>query len=221
MKKIFFTLLLAFAAFSANAQFHFGGQFSINFSNEHTAYSSGLTSNKENAYMINLKPKFYWNLNDKMQIGGSFGFGFGRLTTGLVYESSKPEEQVVINRAIGWSLAPFFGYRLLNWKIVSIWGEANAFFGQNYNVGKQKSILSEWDKSSEYGFQILPVINFDITEKLAVQLHLGIISLGWYGSKSIYPNKVVTSSTWDLHKGGFVGFAQGLMDYGIGIVRNF
>ena len=67
MKKIFFIVLFAFAAFSANAQFHFGGQFNINFANEHTDYASGKVDNKEHAYMINLKPKVYWNLGEKMQ----------------------------------------------------------------------------------------------------------------------------------------------------------
>lgn len=218
-------LLLSFAfmliAISANAQFHYGGQFSINFSNEHTTFDSGTTVDKEHACLFNIKPKIYWNLNDKMQIGGRIGFGFGRLTTGIVYDSEKWAEADVVNRAIGWSLSPFFGYRLLDWKVVQVWTEANVFVGQYYNIGERHWGVSEWGRSTEYGFQILPVINIDLTVNLALQLHLGFISLGWYGTKSEYPDKVVTTSTWDLHKGGFAGVAQGLLDYGIGVVRKF
>ena len=70
MKKIVFCCLIALVSLSANAQFHFGGQFAISFDNEHTDYSSGSVDNKENAYLIKLMPKVYWNLNEKMQIGG-------------------------------------------------------------------------------------------------------------------------------------------------------
>ena len=89
MKKLLFTFITLFLAVSANAQFHFGGSFSINFDNENTKYSSGSTTNKENAFLINLKPKVYWNLTDKMQVGGRIGFAFGRLNTGTVYDSEK------------------------------------------------------------------------------------------------------------------------------------
>ncbi len=226
MKKIIFICLLAFVAVSANAQFHFGGSFNINFANEHTDYSSiGYSDDKENAYMIQLKPKFYWNIGERMQVGGRIGFAFGRLNTGMIYDSEKTdkEEDIVnIDRAIGWSVSPFFGYKLLEWKIVSVWGEANVFLGQNYNVGKERKIFfPEWSREMEFGFQILPVVNIDLTEKLALQLHLGFISLGWYGTRSDYPEKVVTTSNWDLHKGGFAGLAQGLADYGIGVVKKF
>ena len=168
MKKLVITILSVLFAVSMGAQtkINFGGQFSINFDNEHTVFKSGLTTDKENAFMINLKPKVYWNLNDKMQLGGRIGFAFGKLTTGTIYDTQKKEDQSIINRALGWSVSPFFGYRLLNWKIVSIWAEANVFFGQYYNVEDVRK-YTEWGRASEYGFQILPVINIDLTEKLA------------------------------------------------------
>lgn len=221
MRKIFLTLLLAFITLSANAQFHFGGSFSINFANEHTDWTSGATGYKEHAYMVNLKPKVYWNLGEKMQVGGRIGFAFGRLNNGVIYESEKKDQTIDVNRAIGWSLSPFFGYKLLNWRILSVWAEANAFIGQYYNVSKPQTGSNEWGSQIEYGFQILPVVNIDLTEKLALQLHLGFISLGWYGTRADYPDKVVTTSSWDLHKGGFAGLAQGLADYGIGLVKKF
>lgn len=221
MKKILFTLVSIFLAVSANAQLNIGGSFSINFDNEHTNYSSGTSTNKENAFLINLKPKVYWNLSDKMQVGGRIGFAYGRLNTGTIYDSEKQMSSDLVNKALGWSLSPFFGYRLLSWKRISVWAEANGFFGQCYNVEKSKSVTSEWGRRSEYGFQILPYVNIELTEKLFLQLHVGFLSLGWYGTRSVYSNKVVTTSTWDLHKGGFAGLAQGLADYGIGLVKKF
>ena len=224
MKRIIVACLLAFITVSANAQFHLGGQFSINFANEHTDYSSGAIDNKEHAYLVNLRPKVYWNIGEKMQVGGRIGFAFGRMATGLVYDEKKSDSEktvIEVNRAIGWSVSPFFGYKLLNWKKVGVWAEANAFVGQYYNVNKPQTGSKEWSNQMEYGFQILPVVNIDLTEKLALQLHLGFISLGWYGTRADYPDRVVTTSSWDIHKGGFAGLAQGLADYGIGLVKTF
>lgn len=221
MKKLLFVFLSAFIAVSANAQLHFGGSFSINFDNEHTDYFSGASKNKENAYLVNLKPKLYWNLTEKMQVGGRIGFAFGRLNTGLIYDAEKKEQTDIVNRALGWSLSPFFGYRVLNWKRISVWAEANVCFGQCYNTEKNKTTTSEWGTRTEYGVQILPYVNFDLTESLSLQLHVGFLSLGWYGTTSRYPDRVVRTSTWDLHKGGFAGILQGLTDYGIGLVKKF
>lgn len=221
MRKLLFICLFVAVAVSANAQFHLGGQFSINFDNEHTDYASGTVENKEHAFIISLRPKVYWNLNEKMQVGGRVGFAFGRMTNGVIYESEKVDRANTVNRAIGWSISPFFGYKLLNWKAVSVWAEANAFVGQLYNVDKSGQNPEECTKETEYGFQILPVLNIDLTETLALQLHFGFISLGWYGTRCDYPNKVTTTSSWDLHKGGFAGVAKGLADYGIGLVKRF
>lgn len=221
--KTIFGFMFATISLAANAQFHLGGQFSINYSNEHTSYSSGTSTNKEGTFMINIKPKVYWNIGEKMQAGGRIGIAFGRLDTGLIYDTNNKEEMenISTDRAVGWSFTPFFGYKLLNWKSISVWAEANAFIAQSYNVEKTKKTNSILNNQMEYGFQILPVVNFDITEKLAVQLHLGFISFGWYGTRADYSNKVVTTTSWDLHKGGFAGVLQGLTDYGISVVKTF
>lgn len=222
MRKLILSLVFLSVVMSANAQFSYGGQFSINFSNEHTDYDSGATEDKEDAYLINLQPKFYWNLNDRTRVGFRVGFAYGHLTSGTVYfsDQDKPDSDTS-TRALGWSGSPFFGYRLLDWKSVSVWAEANCFFGQCYNVKKNTSSNTAWNSQTEYGFQILPVVEIGLAEKLALQLHLGFISLGWYGTRSDYLNRVVTTSDWDLHKGGFSGIAQGLADYGISVVKTF
>ena len=220
MKKLFSTLLLLTIALMANAQFHLGGQFSVNFSNEHTEYSSGYTQDVEHAYLVDLLPKMYWNLNEKMQIGGRIGFAFGRLNSGYIFDPDL-DPLYSVYRAVGWSVSPFFGYKLLNWKIVSVWCEANVFLSKYYNTDKKKAEYEEWSTDTEYGFQILPVINVDITETMAIQLHVGVASIGWCGSRADYPSKVVTTSTWDIHKGGIYGLIQGISKYGIGIVRKF
>lgn len=124
MKIVLLSIALLSAALSATAQIHVGGQFCVNFDNEHTVFSdTSESSNKEKAFLVSIKPKVYWNLNEKMQIGGRIGFAFGRLANGTVYDKEQKEgeeEQMTVRRAIGWSIAPFYGYKILDWKRISV-----------------------------------------------------------------------------------------------------
>ena len=65
--KVFFGFVFATVSLAANAQFHLGGEFSINYSNEHTSYFSGTSKDREDAFLISLKPKIYWNVGENMQ----------------------------------------------------------------------------------------------------------------------------------------------------------
>lgn len=222
MKKLVIMLSLLLPV-AASAQFHVGGQFNINFDNEATNYSSGVAEFKEKEFVVSLRPKIYWYLNDKMQLGGRVGIGFGRLTSGTLYDSESKDKDATntVNRALGWSLCPFYGYKLVDWEKVRLWVNANVFFGQYYNVGGENKKISEWANLTTYGFQILPVIDIRLKESWFLQLHLGFISLGWAGQTYNYPSKTVVTSSWDMRKGGFDGLLQGFRDYGIGLVKEF
>ena len=224
MKKLLAATIFLLTAVSAGAQLRLGGSFRINYSKTNTEFSDGGFLSRENEFVVTLNPKVYWNINEKMQVGGRVGFSFGNMFTGYVCDfpdAPSKELEPAVNKGIGWSVSPFFAYRLLQWKFVSIYLEANAAIGQYYNIGEKTLFTDEWSKSTEYGFQLLPVANIDITESLALQLHLGILSLGWYGSTSEYPGKTVHDSVWSIQKGGLDGLIQGFYSYGIGIVKKF
>ncbi|MCQ2178272.1 MAG: hypothetical protein MJY42_05250 [Bacteroidales bacterium] len=239
MKRLIISLLATLVTISASAQFRIGGNFLLNFTNEKTLYSSGDKKVKDLNYEISLYPKFYWNLNEKMNVGSRVGFSFGRVTTGYtqiqeeqdllqyLYEVlgyTYPEEQKITkisNTAISWSLNPFFAYKVLTWKIVSVWAEANVYFGQVFNTGTTQASVFEWDKQLQYGVQILPVVEIDITGNLAIQFHLGFPSLMWYGETSHFADRLETYNTWTFRKGGLEGLIQGFANYGLGLVRKF
>lgn len=225
MKRAIFVLSFILLSISAGAQIRFGGSFNVNIDTENTKRNSGTENNKENSFIISLNPKIYWNLSEKVRTGFRVGFAYGTMAASALLTtediSASEDSEAYINRALGWSFSPFFGYKLLSWNFIGIWVEANAIAGQLYNVGAKTFPELEWNKSTQYGVQIVPVIDFDITETLSLQLHLGILSLGYMGETSIYDNKTVSRNVWDFRKGGFDGLIQGLYDYGIGIVKKF
>ncbi|MDO5322037.1 MAG: hypothetical protein Q4F39_06600 [Bacteroidia bacterium] len=230
MKKLVLISIFAAMSLSAAAQMHIGGNFTISIDNEYTRRNTGEFSSKENQFEIQLAPKIYWNLSEKWTAGARIGLAYGQYLGSLASEGStalsgsldkKPVDSSV-NRAIGWSLTPFCGFRILQLgNRVTVWLEGNININQQYNVRNINQPETQWQNVLGYGVQILPVVDIDITEKLALQLHIGILSVGWYGTTYQYQNKTVSTSTWDIRKGGFDGLLQGLMDYGIGLVKTF
>ena len=227
MKKLLFVLLVSTLVVSnVSAQMRFGGNVNINSYRESGVYNQYGEKTDQKSFQIVLKPKFFWYLNEKMQLGTRLGFGYGNLKEGIVFDQSAHEDETLkTGKSIGWSLAPYYSYRLLNWKIVSVWLEANAYVGQFYNVSDQKeksSFPEMWGRQTEYGFQVLPVVAIDITETLALDLHVGILSLGWAGSTSHYDDGTTSTTSYlDIRKGGWDGLVQGLTSYGIGIYKRF
>lgn len=240
MKRFIVSFFLIIVSTASFAQLRVGGNFLLNFSNERTNYSSGQMNVRDLEYEITLNPKLYWNLNEKMNVGGRIGFSFGRVTTGYIqsedsygildylyelisetYDAPDMNLQKISNTAVSWSVNPFFAYRVFTWKILSVWGEANIFFGQAFNTGTKKASIFEWDKQLQYGIQVLPVVNIDVSEKFAIQFHLGFPSLMWFGETSHYADRYETVSTWTLRKGGLAGLIQGFSNYGLGLVRKF
>lgn len=214
---------------SAGAQMHIGGSFNINIDNEFTNDHSGESYSTSKYFEIRLAPKIYWNITAKFRVGTRIGFSVGHYNGSFFTENSEILSDVSndepidysIDRAIGWAITPFCGYHVLDLGRLHAWIDANLYFGQDYNTSEITHPELEWKNKMGYGFQILPAIDIDISDKTILQLHIGLISLGWYGSTYKYENKTVTNSSLDMHKGGVDGVLQGLIDYGIGLVRTF
>lgn len=223
MKRSFFVIILLSICVCSNAQFRVGGNFSIYSDKITKAIASG--SDVENVFQFSIKPSFFWAPNEKMQVGGRVGLSYGNTDYGFIFDSYDGENRMSSRfNAAGWCINPAFLYRLGEMKKVSLWVEANAYVGQLFNVQNYVGARPEtdWGRQIQYGFEILPVFEWAFNEKSIVQIHLGVISFGWMGTKSIYSgNRVETESTWDLHKGSLSDLLKGFYNYGIGLIRKF
>lgn len=201
-------------------KFAFGGNVNINFDNAWTKYKdsgSGFQPTGNNGlFQIVIKPKFCWFINEKMQAGGRVGVSYGHFDMGM---KEHPETSVL--RAAGWNLNPYYSYRLIQWRRLGIWLEANALVGQYYNTQKDYDAKKEWGMMTEYGVQVLPSLDIYLAEGFSLELHFGILSLGWYGTSSKYEDRTEVTSSWDIRKGGLDGLLYGFSNYGIGLVRRF
>ena len=226
MKKLLLAAL-ALNLFSVNAgaqamKMKFGGNFNINVDKDIIDYKYGDTATdvKRNTFQIVLKPKLYWYINEKMQFGTFVGIGYGNLITDLANCGTGQ----TTGNSLGWSLTPYFGYKLFNVGVLDIWVEASAYFGSYYKVngGATSSDASvDWNTDMFYGVQVMPVVDIALTDKLALQIHAGVLGLGWRGEKMFYDDRNETTSSIDFHKGGIMGLFQSIGDFGIGVVKRF
>ncbi len=214
----------------------FGGNFSIAYDKNKIDYADGKKSPdiKQDMFQVVVKPKVYWYINEKMQFGASVGIGWGNLSTGLLYDKADEKQTInpdgtitrekpVIDKSIGWTFIPYYSYKLLQYKFVDIWLEGNLYVGEQYKINESHDFTSDysWNQDLYYGFQILPVVDIALTEKLALQIHAGVISFGWSGEKLYYEDRTATLSSIDFHKGGITGLIDSICNFGIGMVHRF
>ncbi len=244
MKRVFIVIIsLILLIGNADAQpmkMKFGGNFSINLDQDIVDYNlSGKDSEiRQNAFQMTFLPKFYWYINEKMQFGAFVGLGYGNIATGLVNSKNNKttiispdgtiilptEPEIEVGKSIGWNLTPYFGYKLLHFDKLDVWAEASAYYGMYYKInggGSDLDAVTAWNTRIFYGVQVMPVIDFALTDKLAIQVHAGIIALGWNGEIQLHEDRKETKTSLDVHKGGFSGLLNSISDFGIGIVKRF
>ena len=202
-------------------KFSVGGNVNVNVDTYKIKMSDGSYSSADGTFTVSVNPKLVWRLNEKMQAGTRIGVMFGKLTVGKKIEpgtagDDSGKEIPSVDRAGGWGVSPFYSYRILDWNKVTVWVEGNGSFYQLYNSNSSIQYMDEWKYQSIYGFQIVPVIDIMLNEHLSIDFHLGFLSLGWVGTTSHYDNRIETTSSWDIRKGGLDGFIAGLGLYGIG-----
>ena len=244
-KKILvsFVMLVLFAV-NAGAQamkMHFGGNFAIQYYKDNNVFDSSLKTpdNTYTAFQIVLKPRLYWYINEKMQFGAYFGVGYGNLVSGIAnndngqqpatfdtesgMSSQSPSSMKDIGKSLGWCFTPFFSYRALELGRLSLWVEGSIYYGMYNKVSKGNSepVLQAWNRKENFGILAMPVIQIDITEKLGIQFHAGVLSLGWEGEYLHYNDRNEYVSFIDAHKGDLLGFLRSLGDFGVGVVQRF
>lgn len=232
MKRLLLALVtMTVMASSAGAQkmkTNIGGNFCISTNRIVADYSGNSDKDSDrNTFQIILKPKIYWYINEKMQFGSYIGLSYSNTKYTNPYNKDfstikSPVEET--GRSLGWMLSPYFSYRLLALKGINIWAEAYAYAGTYYKVNGGVGLADQmnmWDTDVIYGINVVPVIDIALTEKLALQLHAGVISLGWSGETAYYDDRTERHSSINFVKGDITGLFQSLGNFGVGIVHRF
>ena len=192
MKKVFLTLSLVAAAFFCQAQLFIGGDLGFGMTGGNV---SGSINNVTETYDLpktttfEIVPTIGFMFSDNIGIGLDFGYRIDNQKASGEEGNIKWDEKVGQN---SWIVAPYFRWVFGQFDRVSLYADARINFGG----GKAKwsetfgneTLSGDGDKVSNFGFNIVPGINFMISDNIALNARLNLISLGYNMTKTTTKN---------------------------------
>lgn len=213
MKKVFLTLSLVAAAFFCQAQLFIGGDLGFgmtggNVSAKQGTYSESITLPKTTTFEI--VPTIGFMFNEDIGIGLDFGFGVSNY-------KEKDEDYSYKESVNAWLVAPYFRWVFGQFDRVSLYADARINFGG----GKAKVSVTEGsatasfdgDKISNFGVNIVPGINFMISDNIALNAKLNLISLGYNMTKTITKDL----DEFEYYRGDEWEYTVKKTDFGFGV----
>lgn len=213
MKKALFTIALVAFTFAANAQFVVGGQ--IEYNTDGSSYFSenvaGTTTTtwtmpgnrftNTNTSTLSILPKIGYNLNDKMQVGASFGITWDKTVDYSAYtweyRNIADFEGWQRTTQMGIKFAPYFRYNLTQFKGFTLFCEAQLAFTfglnpsvHNYNVAYTDSwgfavaavdedVEGITDTYTDITFTVVPGLNYKFSNKFSADIYIDLLGLGF------------------------------------------
>ncbi len=214
MKKALLTLALAAFAFAANAQFVVGGMIDYNTwgynnSTENviggaaptTTVIPGSPWSNSNTSSLSILPKIGYNLNDKMQVGVSFGMVWDK----VVDYSGYLLEYGAVDNFEGWQkttqsaiqIAPYFRYNITDFKGFTLFCEAQLAFtfglnpsihdyhcaytylGTSFDEADVDLMEGRKDTYTSIAFTVVPGLNYKFNDKFSADLYIDLLGLGF------------------------------------------
>jgi hypothetical protein len=213
MKKALFTIALAVFAFAANAQFVVGGHIgyntdgaslfneNVNGTTTTTWTMPGNRFTNTNTSTLTILPKIGYNLNDKMQVGASFGLTWEKTVDYSAftweYRNIADFEGWQRTTQAGIKIAPYFRYNLTQFKGFTLFCEAQLAFTfglnptvYNYNVAYTDSwgvavaavdekVEGVKDTYTDIALTVVPGLNYKFSNKFSADIYIDLLGLGF------------------------------------------
>ena len=181
MKKIIITVALVTFAMASQAQIFVGGQLGFR---SYTESNTPKDKDKEKELSItrfNIAPTIGYQLNEKLAVGVRIDFLTRKQTNfDEVWVSSDKYEDLVRKNS-GFGFEVFGQYTFLNLDKLFVYAEAGIGFGTGKATREAGSV--EWIKSEEkitnFGINIVPVLGYNLTERITLLANLNFMSLGF------------------------------------------
>lgn len=183
MKKVFLTLSLVAAAFFCQAQLFIGGDLGFGMTGGNV---SGSINNVTETYDLpktttfEIVPTIGFMFNENIGIGLDFGYGISNY-------KEKDDDYSYKESMNAWVVAPYFRWVFGQFDRVSLYADAKIGFGgdkSKYTLTEDKLTFNgDGDKVFNFGFNIVPGINFMLNDNIALNAKLNLISLGYNMTK--------------------------------------
>lgn len=201
MKKIITFLFLAFAISRVSfAQHYIGGSFSLSGTTSQTTLS-GTRHSSSTSFTVS--PDFGWFFGERWAVGFRSSVGFG--------SSASSRGDKTSSFSLG--IEPYARYRMLDFHRFGLWAEAGPTFRYQRTRGQYpdaESGSAEQRKShlSMYGVQLLPVLTYQLSQRISLESRLDLFSFFLTGVHSFGSD----GSIQDSYSYGLKATTQDVMD---------
>lgn len=222
MKKIFAVIVFTFVTVTVcNAQFFVGGEFGIGASSSKDKATVGGVSVEEknpSSFNLGIGPKFGYFFNDKWSIGLILVYNYNQQTTHV------PSKVKTMNH--WWGGSPYVRWAFAKVKNFSFVAEGMV----NFRGGFAKTTPSTNDtKTYSFitGFNIAPVITYNLGEHFAFETRLNFLSFGYTfraNNTTRTINNIETSNSDMSHNFNFSVDSDNILNVGaitIGAIYKF
>ena len=192
MKKLFVIACLIFAGMAANAQWYMGSRFNINA--EQIKNDNG--DKERSSSSIGIYADLGYRLNESWDIGVDYGGTIGVSKYYYVNTSTK-------TNTANWLFSPYVRYSLTQ-------------FGDFELLGRGALILEGSKTHNQVAIRLVPVIAYNLSDRIALQTNLNFFSFGL----SYYKEKHGDSNT-NFNIGGNSNNVAKLGDITIGFIYKF
>ena len=173
------------------------------------------TVSDPSVFSFQLSPKVGYYVSDDLAIGVSFGFG----TASTTIPKTQTSDEIKIS-ATSWMIGAFGRYRLAGTGDLSLWAEAGLGYGGISGKRKEGATTIETDPTNVFSIGILPVLSYDLSDKLSIEvssnfLRLGFESVTEYYKKGTSDEEKETSTNFGL------GLNSGTGAVSVGLVFKF
>jgi hypothetical protein len=167
---VFFVLSLNLMLLTVNAQVFIGGDLSIS-SSRSKSTNNNSTLSDQSGFSFNLAPNVGKFLSDKVAIGISTDI------SGSYYKEGTDH----INRSKGFmaSVNPFIRYYFIEWNKFSVFGMGITGIGYSQSKNFADGTLLSKTTGSTYSINFYPGLSYALSDKIALESEIGLLSLGY------------------------------------------
>lgn len=214
MKKLFLTVILTVAtATFASSQLYIGGSLNLNTSGQNSKDFDGTDAQGQKTFGFGIAPRIGYYLND------NFSFG---VSIGIQYEKQTSVEPADWNSSTNFNISPYARYAFFTYGKfkVNLEGGLGLAFGSN-NEKDQPS--DEKFRNSNFNIFVVPVLTYDLTDRIALETSLNFCSLQFTSSTRTHKSgeKKATNTTNSFGIGANTADVFSLGDISVGFIYKF
>ena len=184
MKRVIIVwVILVITTTAGNAQFFVEGSVGARF--WRLSYLNGVYKDNPPGHSLSVSPLVGYRLNKNVALGVRATL-VSDTEKGFLLNLDTGEKEPFERRGTGWSLAVFDRYKLWGRKKFSFLLESSVYMSKYNHIEKRGTTTYRNENLSKFGINAVPLISYDLSDRLSLMIASDLLSLGLYAQTLNY-----------------------------------